>query len=179
MKKINILLLLILSVLVIGFLDFLTPYEYSLALLYFIPLIMAALRFSMRSIFAMATYAAIVWFAADYNTPGSPMDQYSIVALIWIGIIKIITLTVVGYTVMKTRNALAAKEMANQQLQKALHEIQELRDIIPVCSWCKSIRNDQGYYEKVEDYLSRITGADLSHTICPSCAKKLEAGFKS
>lgn len=59
-----------------------------------------------------------------------------------------------------------------KELQQALSEIQDLRKILPICSFCKNIRNDQGYYEQIEGYFHKHTGVDFSHTICPTCAKK-------
>jgi hypothetical protein len=60
----------------------------------------------------------------------------------------------------------------NDKLQKAFDEIKVLRRILPICSFCKNIRNDQGYYEQIEGYIHKHSGVDFSHTICPSCIKK-------
>lgn len=54
----------------------------------------------------------------------------------------------------------------------AEEEIKTLRDIIPICSFCKSIRNDKGYFEQIEKYMHEHSHIDLSHTICPTCLKK-------
>lgn len=59
-----------------------------------------------------------------------------------------------------------------EELQQTLEEVKALRGIIPICSYCKSIRNDKGYYEKLEEYISSHSDADFSHTICPDCMKK-------
>jgi PAS domain-containing protein len=56
-----------------------------------------------------------------------------------------------------------------EKLEKALEEIKTLQGILPICSHCKNIRNDQGYYEKIETYLHKHSGVDFSHTICPTC----------
>ncbi len=61
----------------------------------------------------------------------------------------------------------------NKELQKALSEINTLRGIIPICANCKRIRNDKGYWEKIESYISKHSDADFSHGICPECARKL------
>lgn len=58
------------------------------------------------------------------------------------------------------------------KLEKAIREIQTLRGIIPICSFCKNIRNDEGYYEQIEGYIHKHSGADFSHTICPTCMEK-------
>ena len=56
-----------------------------------------------------------------------------------------------------------------KNLESALSEVKTLRGIIPICSVCRKIRNDEGYYESVEQYLKRHSGADFSHTLCPDC----------
>lgn len=64
----------------------------------------------------------------------------------------------------------ALRDLTEQK--KAEDEIKTLRDILPICSFCKKIRNDEGYYEQIEGYIRRHSGVDFSHTICPSCAKE-------
>ena len=56
-----------------------------------------------------------------------------------------------------------------KMLTKANSEIRALRGIIPICSFCKQVRDDRGYFEAVEAYLSKHSEADFSHTICPNC----------
>ena len=63
------------------------------------------------------------------------------------------------------------EQEAKKQLEMAMAEVKVLRGIIPICSFCKKIRNDQGYYEAIEAYVKRHTEADFSHTYCPECAK--------
>jgi PleD family two-component response regulator len=64
-------------------------------------------------------------------------------------------------------------EKKNIELQKALDEVRQLRGILPICANCKSIRDDQGYWEQIETYISNHSEAVFSHSICPDCVKKL------
>lgn len=57
-------------------------------------------------------------------------------------------------------------------LEKALNEVKTLRGIVPICSFCKKIRNDKGYWDQVEGYVREHTEADFSHGICPACMKQ-------
>lgn len=57
----------------------------------------------------------------------------------------------------------------HSQLQKALNEVKTLRGIVPICSYCKQIRDDSGYWSQVEQYVSDHTDAKFSHGICPAC----------
>jgi hypothetical protein len=61
----------------------------------------------------------------------------------------------------------------NQNLQEALDHIKTLHGLLPICSSCKNIRNDKGYWEQIESYISDRSEAEFSHSICPDCAKKL------
>lgn len=64
-------------------------------------------------------------------------------------------------------------EQKVKELEAALEEIKTLKGIIPICSSCKKIRDDEGYWQRIETYISKHSEADFSHGICPGCAKKL------
>ncbi len=57
-------------------------------------------------------------------------------------------------------------------LAEALHDVRTLQGLLPICAHCHGIRNDEGYWEKVEEYLGNRTEAELSHGICPKCFQK-------
>ena len=61
----------------------------------------------------------------------------------------------------------------NKKLLKAMEEIKQLKGIIPICASCKRIRNDAGFWEQVEKYVSTHTGAKFTHSTCPQCSDKL------
>ncbi len=61
----------------------------------------------------------------------------------------------------------------NEALQQALNEIDTLRETLPICAHCKSIRDDEGYWQKIEIYLKKHSGTDLTHGLCPGCEKDL------
>lgn len=71
----------------------------------------------------------------------------------------------------------AAIEEKNAELERALAEVQELGGLIPICAECKKIRDDEGYWHRVEDYLSKRSGIKFSHGLCPDCVEKLYPGF--
>jgi len=61
----------------------------------------------------------------------------------------------------------------NRDLQRALDEIKTLRGIIPICSNCKKIRDDDDSWQRIEKYIGDHSEAVFTHSICPDCAKKL------
>ena len=56
--------------------------------------------------------------------------------------------------------------------RRSADEIKRLRGILPLCSFCKKIRDDKGYWESVDIYISKYSEADISHGICPECLKE-------
>jgi hypothetical protein len=58
------------------------------------------------------------------------------------------------------------------ELQKALSEVKTLSGLLPICAYCKKIRNDKGYWEQLEGYIQDHSEAEFSHGICPECAKE-------
>jgi hypothetical protein len=59
-----------------------------------------------------------------------------------------------------------------RELQQAMTEIKALRGLIPICAWCHKVRNDEGFWQRIEMYLDAHTDATVSHSICPPCAEQ-------
>ncbi len=64
------------------------------------------------------------------------------------------------------------RTMLRLELEEALAEIQTLRGILPICSFCKNIRDDKGYWQQIEAYFSRKSDVQFSHGVCPDCIRK-------
>ena len=64
------------------------------------------------------------------------------------------------------------KEALIKKLQDAAAKIHTLSGLIPICAWCRKIRNDEGYWQSVEQYISEHSQADFTHSICADCQKK-------
>jgi hypothetical protein len=60
----------------------------------------------------------------------------------------------------------------NDELTKALAEVRTLSGMLPICSYCKKIRDDKGYWNQLESYLRDHSEAEFSHGICPDCLKE-------
>ncbi len=69
---------------------------------------------------------------------------------------------------------LIARVKTHIELKYALEEIKVLKGIIPICSSCKKIRDDKGFWEQVEVYIAENTDAAFSKSICPSCSPQLQ-----
>jgi uncharacterized PurR-regulated membrane protein YhhQ (DUF165 family) len=71
----------------------------------------------------------------------------------------------------------AERDRVIQELQTALSEVKTLRGLIPICSNCKRIRDDKGYWNQLELYLKAHSHAEFTHGICPECAQLLYPDF--
>ena len=60
----------------------------------------------------------------------------------------------------------------NTRLETALAEVKTLSGLLPICASCKNIRDDKGYWNKIETYIQENSDAQFSHGICPECFKK-------
>jgi GAF domain-containing protein len=94
----------------------------------------------------------------------------------------------ISATLMKVNEALsreiierervqAEREKLIVELQDSLARVKTLEGLIPICANCKKVRDDQGYWQEVEGYISQHSNADFSHGICPDCARRLYPDF--
>jgi PAS domain S-box-containing protein len=60
----------------------------------------------------------------------------------------------------------------NEELSAALRQVKELQGIVPICMYCKNIRDDENYWHKVEAFISEHSKAKFSHCVCPECMEK-------
>lgn len=59
-----------------------------------------------------------------------------------------------------------------RELREALAKVKTLSGLLPICAWCKSVRDDTGYWSRVEQYLEKHSEARFSHGVCPDCARE-------
>ena len=74
--------------------------------------------------------------------------------------------------ITERKQAEEALKEEHRRLQQALDEVRTLRGIVPICAYCKKIRDDEGYWNQVEQYVSDHTDAKFSHGICPACLER-------
>ncbi len=69
------------------------------------------------------------------------------------------------------------RTLANQviTLRQTLDQVRQLKQLIPICAWCKRVRDDEDYWHSIEEYLHVETGTDFTHGICPHCLENMRA----
>jgi hypothetical protein len=78
----------------------------------------------------------------------------------------------IAINVTEKRKAQEERDRVIGELEQAVKEIKTLRGILPLCCHCKKIRDDKGYWKKVDDYIRHHTEAEISHGVCPECLKE-------
>ena len=82
------------------------------------------------------------------------------------------TLTGMIVDITERKRAEEERERLIRELQEALAQIKTLSGLLPICSWCKKIRDDTGYWRQIEAYVSEHSEAEFTHGICPDCLGK-------
>jgi len=77
------------------------------------------------------------------------------------------------HDIMELHRVNSELQTRNKEIEAAMAQIKTLSGLLPICSNCKKIRDDQGYWEQVEVYIAKHSDADFSHGLCPDCMKKL------
>lgn len=100
-------------------------------------------------------YEAVSKGAQDYLFKGEPSDT----------------------AVIRTIRYAIERQRLMKELKSAQDQVKQLHGLLPICAICKNIRDDQGYWNRIESYISEHSEAQFTHSLCPDCAKKHYAEF--
>jgi len=74
-------------------------------------------------------------------------------------------------------DSLTERDLLIDQLRDALAKVKTLSGLVPICAACKNVRDDKGYWNKIENFIKNHSEAEFTHLVCPPCAKKLYPGI--
>jgi hypothetical protein len=150
---------------------------------YFIVIVMTSLMLGSKALIgftalillsvAGAFYAEDTGVIAGIPGPPDPLDFATV--LITLGVTSLLTgaaMHLINEMYARARRNEAAVFETNRQLETLLARVKTLRGLLPICAHCKKIRDDTGYWNQVETYITQHSEADFSHGICPECAEK-------
>lgn len=164
----------LLLLLAIGIMDYMTGYKFRLDLFYLVPLAFAAWYIDRNTGFALSAITVGIITLAEALT-GKIFDH--ILLEFWNASMRIGFYLVVIFILSRLRSTMQERSDVIRELRDTLKEVKELRGILPICSSCKKIRTDEGYWQNVDEYISHRTNAEFSHGLCNECAKKLHPQF--
>jgi len=149
----------ILVAVIVFAIDYITGESIQFPILYVLPVGMAAWQDKKNTAYTLAILLPLL--RVGFHFPWHETDSLSMIALN--ASIRILILIFYAYLV----DRIVLQKMA---LEK---EVRILEGILPICAWCKRIRNEKGEYEQIEEYITHRTEASFSHGICQECAKKM------
>lgn len=174
LSKPMLILLTIALLVLIGAGDYATGIEYTFLPFYFIPIALASWYISRRAGYFTALSSAIIWTIVDYFGRAS----ITVVLATWNILIQYTLFVVFATIVSRIKEIMNEYRQVNTQLQQALNEVKQLSGLLPICSWCKRIRDERGEWHQIEAFIADHSEADFSHGICPDCLQKNFPGRK-
>ncbi len=161
--------------LVIGLLDYETGYEIGLSVFYLGPILLCVWFISRRAGVLMSLCSAVTMGVTMYLTGyvagvGHPRGY---ITDLWTLFLRLSFYLIVVFLVSSLKQSFDEQGKLVLELKKALDEIKTLSGFLPICASCKKIRDDKGYWNEVEKYVTDHSDAQFSHGLCPECAEKL------
>ncbi len=149
-----------------------TPDQLSFGTFYVFPVAWATWAGGLRWGLIAGCAASTAWAIGNYAT--APV--YDRVALrMWTVGNDLLTYGFMVWLVDRFKKVLEGQRAATRALADALDQVETLEEMFPVCAWCRRVRDDRGYWSRIEDYLARRRGTLVSHGICPECSAKAKA----
>lgn len=156
--------------LMLGVVDWQSGYELQFFVFYFLPVAAVASSCGSARTWLIVGLSSITWFMADWTSG----HQYSCILYpIWNTAIRVVSFSILAYTILRITALLERERKISADLQKALAEVKTLKGLLPVCAWCKKIRNDKGYWLQLEEYIEKNSDAQFTHGVCQACADKI------
>jgi hypothetical protein len=92
---------------------------------------------------------------------------------------EIIGASAIARDISQQKQAEFERQQLIQSLSEAVKHVRTLTGLLPICATCKRIRDDRGYWQQVETYLSQHSEITFTHGICPECAGEYERRFET
>jgi hypothetical protein len=86
--------------------------------------------------------------------------------------------TAFAWILASLREEIAAQRRLVTELHAALDQVARLQELLPICAWCKKIRDDTGYWKQLDLFMQEHDYAKFTHGICPDCEGNLKAEYK-
>jgi K+-sensing histidine kinase KdpD len=157
-------------ILLIGWADYISGWELGFFVFYFVPISFAAWYIGRKPAVAIAIISALTWFSADYFIASHYSSLYY---AFWNSFVRLVAFLFTALLISKIKAILETEKKISADLQNSLDHIKQLKGMLPICASCKKIRNDKGYWEQIEHYISERSETEFSHGLCPDCAVRL------
>jgi len=150
--------------------DALTPFELGFSAFYVLPVLIATWGLGLSRGLGFALLSACCWYSLDL-TSGHPVSHEFFRA--WDSFNHLLSYSLIAIVTGSLKTAFLREHVLREDRDRALQNVHELEGLLPVCAWCKKIRDEEGYWQELEAYLKPRISTSFSHGICPACAKNL------
>jgi len=155
-------------------LDALTPVGLAVWLLQVVLVWLATFWADRRQMLVIGAVCA-TFIVAGFSLAPGPRTWVEISNLLLsLGAVGMLT-----HTCRRQRAAEIARLAAEQELKASEETVKILRGLLPICAWCKKIRNESGAWEQMEKYIETHTHAEFSHGMCGDCAHNFDKDLKA
>lgn len=162
--------------------DTTAPDDYGIASLYIMAIIIARWwgnSWTASVAIAFATLAEVYTnlYTGAYNS--AARKGLFLPVVIWGIAHHAAAYTAVSLTIRWILQLVERERQVSQKMFEIMKNIRELESLLPICSYCKKIRDDAGQWEKLETYIADHTGTNFTHGVCPDCKDREMADFKA
>jgi hypothetical protein len=161
-----------LALVVIGIGDYITGVEIIFTMFYLIPVSAISWKLGRTAGIVASLVCAITWSIVDYF--GRPL--FDPLTEIWNNAIQFAMFVSYAVVVSRVRTGIDQQRIVNAKLRDALAEVKRLSGVLPICAWCKKIRDGEGNWHMLEAFIVEHSEADFTHSICPECKGKFFPG---
>ena len=154
----------------LGWIDAVAGFDYSLGPFYLVPCVVVAWFTGFRWGIPFALGSAILRLVIEtHGAFALPQGHH----FFWDGNVYLVSFSAFAGMTAWVRELMDRQAELILELQSTLAEVRELKGMLPICAWCKKVRDDEGFWLQVDTYLSGHTKATLTHGICPECREKV------
>lgn len=160
------------TTLAVAAIDYMTGVEFEVVPFYLLPLAIASWKLDRAESIGAAIVCTAVWLIevrlSNRQVSNLLVPYWNALMLLGIYLIVVILLT-------SLRKAFGEQKRLIVELQSSLAHLNTLSGLLPICAWCKKIRDDRGYWLAVETYIGDHSDAAFTHGICPDCSVKFQS----
>jgi K+-sensing histidine kinase KdpD len=164
----------ILATLSVALLDYATGAEPNVTLFYLAPLALASWRLSKSEAILASAITSVASVSVNYvvarHSEQLWIPFWNTIMLFGIFLLVVLILS-------SLRKSFLEQQRLISELQDALANVKTLTGLLPICSWCKKVRDDKGYWQAVEAYVQIHSDAEFSHGICPDCVTRVSREY--
>lgn len=143
---------------------------YALSTLYLLPVVVAGWYLTQAAVLATAIASGTVGMWLDLSAG----HHFPLHVAATNAAFRSVLFVAAALLLHRLRTEMTNRKLLIDSLEHSLSEVKTLTGLLPVCAWCPQVRDDEGYWQRLETYLAAHADVSVTHGICPSCALKME-----